>query len=85
VRVVGLGARSDLEAAKDFVGDTGVTSFPMVWDPTGSSWVDLGVASQPAGVLLGVDGRVMARWSGTFTDQEVLAALGPEGITRPGS
>lgn len=75
MQIVGLGARSNLDAARDFVADTGVASFPMVWDPTGSSWVDLGVASQPAGVLIGTDGEIVERWSGTFTDDELLAAL----------
>ncbi len=71
---MGLGARSDLDAARGFVGDTGVSSLPMVWDQTGETWVDLGVATQPAAVLFDRDGTELGRWS-VVDEDEVLAEL----------
>jgi hypothetical protein len=73
--VVGLGAHDDVEQARGFVADTGVTH-PMVWDPTGRSWRELGIAFQPASVLLAPDGRRLATFR-TGLELDEIAALLP--------
>jgi hypothetical protein len=71
--VVGLGTQADLALAKDFVNQTKVT-FPMLWDATFASWRALGVAAQPAAVLVSADGRELGRWFGRIdtTSAEIL-------------
>jgi hypothetical protein len=69
--VIGLGAQDSLDQARDFARDYG-TTFTMVWDPTFESWANLGIALQPAAVLIAPDGTRLGRWSGMFDEDEVL-------------
>lgn len=45
----------------------------MYWDETFESWTALGVVSQPAAVLLSVDGEPIGAWQGNFPEDEVLS------------
>lgn len=61
--MVGLGTQDDVRAAKAFV-TKGKITFPMVWDESFESWRRLGIAGQPAAVLVSADGRELGRWLG---------------------
>ncbi|MCP4436378.1 MAG: TlpA family protein disulfide reductase [Actinomycetia bacterium] len=74
VKLVGIGARNDLEQAEGFLSDTGVSNFPLLWDPTGQSWVDNAVAAQPYMILL-VDGEEVERWPGGASVRQIEDAL----------
>ena len=55
VTVVGLGTQDDLSQAREFVRRYGAT-FQMLWDSSSRSWRALGIAGQPAAILLAPDG-----------------------------
>ncbi len=74
VEMVGIGSRDDLAFAEDFLGDTGVSNFPLLWEPTGQSWVDNAVAAQPYMILL-VDGEEVQRWPGGASVRQLEDAL----------
>ncbi len=69
--VVGLGTQDDLSQARDFVKRYGAT-FQMLWDSSSRSWRALGIAGQPAAILLAPDGSEIKRWLGPFDAAEVL-------------
>lgn len=71
VTVVGLGTQDDLSQARDFVKRYG-TTFQMLWDSSSRSWRSLGIAGQPAAILLAPDGSEIKRWLGPFDEAEVL-------------
>jgi hypothetical protein len=73
VRIVGIGAYADLDAAQDFRRDTQVESFPLLWAPDAAAWAPFDVLAQPYAVLL-VDGRVVERWPGRVSPAQVEAA-----------
>jgi hypothetical protein len=50
-------------------------SHTMLWDKSGTSWVELGIASQPAGLLIAPDGRVIGTWRGGIPKDQVLAEI----------
>lgn len=62
--IIGLGAQDSLEQAQDFVATFGTVSFPMVWDASFSSWIELGVVSQPYWILFDSEGNQVAARSG---------------------
>ncbi|MDH4144645.1 MAG: TlpA family protein disulfide reductase [Acidimicrobiia bacterium] len=72
--VIGLGTQDDLERARDFVSDGGIT-FPMLWDESFASWQALGLRSQPAAALFGADGDVLGAWMGPFDEDEVVELI----------
>lgn len=76
VKVVGIGTRDDFGEAEDFLADTGVESFPLLWEETGESWSAFGVTAQPYAVLFDDQGAEVERWPGGASGDEVLAALG---------
>jgi hypothetical protein len=69
---VGLGTQDSFEMAQDFVAEYGTTSFPMLWDPTFDSWAHLGVAGQPAWVLMSPDGTLVQGSYGPIDESFVL-------------
>ena len=75
--IVGLGTQDDLTLAKDFVAKGKIT-FPMVWDKSFASWRQLGITSQPAGVLVSADGKQLGRWQGRLDsrEKEILKLVG---------
>lgn len=48
----------------------------MLWDPTFESWLQLGVSSQPSGVLLDANGTILTSWRGGIPQSRVLEAIG---------
>lgn len=70
-----MGTQDDLDFARGFVADTGVT-FPMTWDESGAAWVDFDIPAQPAVILYDASGRELGRWNGVFRRADVEAALG---------
>ena len=71
--VIGLGAQDSLDLAQTFVENTGVSGFPMLWDESFDSWVQLGVATQPAWALFTPDGGYVDGSVGSFDTADVLA------------
>lgn len=61
--------------AREFVASHGTESFPMLWDPSFETWMQLGVNGQPAGMLVDQDGTLIAQWRGGIPEEEVLAAV----------
>lgn len=75
MKVIALGASATADDARGFVADTGLESPALVWDAGRTTWSDLGVALQPAAVLLDADGREVARWQGELDNDQVAEAL----------
>lgn len=71
VQVVGLGTQDSLGEADEFVEDYG-TTFPMLWDESSQSWIELGVTSQPTAVMFTPDGTIITGWVGAFPEDQVL-------------
>ena len=71
---MGLGTQDDLEQARDFVADGGIT-FDMLWDESFRSWLELGIRSQPAAILFAADGARLGAWIGAFDEDEVLRLI----------
>jgi peroxiredoxin len=71
---VGLGTQDSLSLAEQFVTKYEL-SHTMLWDKSGQSWVELGIASQPAGLLIAADGRVISTWRGGIPEEQVLAQI----------
>lgn len=71
--MIGLGTQDSGQLAIDFIETTGTWSFPMYWDESFESWIALGVAGQPAALLLSSDGAVLGAWRGMFPIDDVLA------------
>ena len=69
--MVGLGTQDTLGQAQDFVTRYG-TTFQMLWDSSARSWRSLGIAGQPAAILLAPDGSEVKRWLGPFDEAEAL-------------
>lgn len=73
--MVGLGTQDTLGQAQDFVSAYGTTSFPMLWDPTFETWIELGINGQPAGMLVSSDGELLGQWRGGIPEDAVLEAV----------
>lgn len=71
---MGLGTQDDMDAARDFLDDTGV-DHQLVWDESGRSWRHFEVTSQPAAVLVAPNGEVIARYRGGLHLDEVAKEL----------
>ncbi len=71
--IIGLGAQDSLGLAQRFVENTGVSSFPMLWDESFDSWAQLGVATQPAWALFSPDGEYVDGSIGGIDTAGVLA------------
>ena len=61
--------------AESFIETYGTVSFPMLWDPSFDSWIELGINGQPAGMLVTADGTLVARWRGAIPEDTVLEAI----------
>jgi len=73
--VIGLGTQDSLAEAREFAADRG-TTFPMLWDESFQSWIELGVTSQPTSVLFTADGTIIAGWVGRIPEEQVLELAG---------
>ena len=69
--MIGLGTQDSLGEAEDFVEDYG-TTFPMLWDESFQSWIELGVSSQPTAVMFTPEGTIITGWVGPFPEDQVL-------------
>jgi len=76
VHILGIGARDDLDLAHDFVDRTDTASLPMLWDPSGDTWIHYRVTNQPTVVVLSAEGEVKGTWFRDFDEDEILAAAG---------
>lgn len=47
----------------------------MLWDSTFESWRQLGISSQPAGMLLDSNGQILDQWRGDIPRDRVLEAV----------
>jgi len=48
----------------------------MLWDASGQSWSEIGVAGQPAVAVYGPNGTLISKWYGGIEDSlEVLQSL----------
>lgn len=74
LKVVGLGTQDSLAEAKDFVSRHGLT-VQMLWDKSRESWRKLGVASQPAYLLLSKEGTKLKRWSGELSEADMAEVV----------
>jgi peroxiredoxin len=70
--VIGLGTQDSFKEAQEFVQRHDMQSFPMLWDPTFTSWRQLGVTGQPAAILFDRQGQALKRWVGPFDEGEVI-------------
>ena len=73
--MIGLGTQDDARQAQQFVERYKLTH-TMLWDESFDSWRQLGVRSQPAGMLFAADGTLLKRWSGVIPEADVLKLLG---------
>lgn len=69
-----MGTQDSFALAEQFRSSTGISSFPLLWDPSFESWMALGVSGQPAGILTTAEGTLVAQWRGAIPEEEVLAA-----------
>jgi thioredoxin-like negative regulator of GroEL len=44
----------------------------MLWDESFETWIEIGIQSQPAAVLLAADGTPITGWIGPFPEDEVV-------------
>ena len=71
--MVGLGTQDDLNLARAFVADTGMSTVRMLWDETFDSWGALGVVSQPAWALFAPWGELITSAYGEIDTDTVLS------------
>jgi len=69
---VGLGVTDSLMQAEQFVGVTGIQSFPVVWSESFDPAALLGVFSHPSWVLLSPSGEVVERGVGGIDADSLL-------------
>ena len=69
--MIGLGTQDSLGEAEDFVDEYG-TTFPMLWDESFRSWIEIGVSSQPTAVFLSPGGTILTGWVDPFPEDSVL-------------
>jgi hypothetical protein len=67
--VVGLGARSGYDDARDFAARHRIT-FRMFWDRGFDSWDGFEVWGQPTSILVSRSGTKLKRWSGPMDDEQ---------------
>lgn len=72
--MVGVGALDDRAAAEDFLADTGVESFPLLWSASTDSWAPFDVLTQPYTLLIR-DGEIVERWPGGASVAEIENAI----------
>ena len=73
--MVGIGTQDTLKGAQSFLTRHKLTTVKLLWDGTGTSWVKLGVPSQPAWVLIATDGTVLDSNVGAIPYGAVLKAV----------
>jgi len=63
--VIGLGTQDDFAFTQSFRSTTGVFSAPLLWDPSFSTWQQLGVVSNSSFILFDPGlGQALEGWFG---------------------
>ncbi len=76
LQVVGVGTQNTAAEARGFRRQTGIRSFPLLYEANGfESWQPFGFVAQPAAALIGSDGRLLRVWSGPFDEDQVLRLI----------
>jgi len=76
LQVVGVGTQNTAGEARAFRQQTGIRSFPLLYEADGfRSWRPFGFAAQPAAALLSAQGHLLRTWSGPFDEAEVLRLI----------
>lgn len=76
LQVVGVGTQNTADEARAFRRQTGIRSFPLLYEADGfQSWEPFGFVAQPAAALLSSDGKLLRVWSGPFDEAEVLRLI----------
>jgi hypothetical protein len=78
VQVIGLGAQNNFADAQNFLGDIGVESLTMLWDPTFTTWQSFGTRINSEMVLMSSDlnaGTALFYGFGENERQQILDAL----------
>lgn len=76
LQIIGVGTQNTPAEAQAFRTQTGIRSFPLLYEADGfRSWKPFGFTAQPAASLLGADGRLLATWSGPFDEAAVLKLI----------
>jgi thiol-disulfide isomerase/thioredoxin len=73
--VVGIGTQDDLDYARGFLEDTGVTTPLMLWNESFESWRTIGITAQPTWILLRGDGSFIDGWIGALPEDRILELL----------
>ena len=73
--MIGLGTQDDLRQAQSFLTKHQISSVKLLWDATGTSWVKLNVAAQPAWMLIAADGTVKRTTFGAIPYDDILKSL----------
>lgn len=73
--VVGIGTQDDLDYARSFLEDTGVTTPLMLWDESFESWRAIGITAQPTWILVRGDGSFIDGWIGALPEDRILELL----------
>ena len=73
--VVAVGSYDSLEEAVAFRTRHGLKSARMLYDADGKSRRFWKMLSQPAGLLIGVNGRILARYTGMIDYADVLKRI----------
>jgi thiol-disulfide isomerase/thioredoxin len=73
--VVGIGTQDDLDYARGFLEDTGVTTPLMLWDESFESWRTIGITAQPTWILVRGDGSLIDGWIGALPEDRILELL----------
>lgn len=68
INIIGLGTQDSLAEAQEFVDAFGTTSFPMIWDPSFASWLEMGVNGQPFWALFDAEGNQIAAQGGELDE-----------------
>ena len=73
--MIGLGSQDDFDQAVDFLGDTGVETPQMLWDPTFQTWLTLGVSVNSQMIMLTPEAEAASNLFYGFGDTEQAAIL----------
>ena len=73
--VVGIGAFDNLELAREFVANGGLSTPRMLWAEGVDAWQAFGVASQPAWAVLTPGGEIVDGAFGAIPEERVLELI----------
>jgi len=75
VQVIGIGASGDLETAKSFIKETGVTTSAMVWTEEVDVWQSLGFSGRTENLVMAGDLSKRTKPTFRFDEDKVEAAI----------